>query len=114
MAMAQLHSGEAQSEQTRVETRDHTKKIIKGNNSSNPRIRAVFIPLLLSETSSTEQMQQTHVQHNILLCPAFHLTPHACNGGGVCVTSGMTANIRHHAAESRRLTNVAALASHRK
>ncbi|RNE96945.1 hypothetical protein TcG_12798 [Trypanosoma cruzi] len=114
MDMAQLRSGKAQSGQARVETRDHTKKTIKCNNSSNPRIRAVFIPLLLSETSSTEKMQQTHVQHNILLCPAFHPTPHACNGGGACVTPGMTANIRHRAVESGRLKNVAALASHRK
>ncbi|RNC33150.1 hypothetical protein TcCL_Unassigned04177, partial [Trypanosoma cruzi] len=32
----------------------------------------------------------THVQRNIFRCPAFHLTSHACHGGGAGVTSGMT------------------------
>ncbi|RNC45609.1 hypothetical protein TcCL_NonESM04587 [Trypanosoma cruzi] len=54
-----------QSGQTRVGTRHHTKK--EGNDSSRPRNRAVFISLFLNGTSSTEKMQQTHVQHNISL-----------------------------------------------
>ncbi|RNC36906.1 hypothetical protein TcCL_Unassigned00070 [Trypanosoma cruzi] len=42
------------------------------------------------KTSSTEQMQQTHVQHNIFRCPALNLTSLACHGGDAGVTSGMT------------------------
>ncbi|RNF12129.1 hypothetical protein TcG_09021 [Trypanosoma cruzi] len=91
MAMAHLHSGK-QSGQARAGSRDHTKNISKKGTITPPSHRIVQWASLFFyiETSSTEQMQQTHVQRNIFRSPVIHLTSHECRGGGACVTSGMT------------------------